>query len=50
MGLLEAQIWGVTKDCSKTCQKSIDEAVEKMTALEAEAANAWGFSLAKDKS
>ncbi len=38
------------KTAVESTQKPIDEAVEKMTALEAEAATAWGMSLAKDKS
>jgi hypothetical protein len=49
-GFWKRRFGELRKTAVESCQKPIDEAVEKMTALETEAANAWGMSLAKDKS
>jgi hypothetical protein len=49
-GFWKRRFGELRKTAIESCQKPIDEAVELMAALETEVAEAWGMSLAKDKS
>jgi hypothetical protein len=49
-GFWKSRFGELRKTAVESCQKPIDEAVEMMTTLETEAANALSMSLAKDKS